>query len=1168
MPRRNNDFVHLHIHTEYSLLDGACKIKDLVSRCKELGMPAIAITDHGNMYGAVQFYTAAKEQGVKPILGCELYVAPESRFKKESKTDKRYFHLTVLAKNEVGYKNLLKLVSAGYLEGFYFRPRVDKEILSQYAEGLVVLSGCLQGEIPQLLLAGKVEEAAAVASFYKDLYGDDFYLEMQDLGLAEQKIVNQGMVKLAKDLKIKLVATNDIHYVRKEDAYSQDVMICIQTGRFLDEKNRMKLGGEEFYLKSPEEMQALFSFAPEALKNTVGIAEKCNVDLGIGQNHLPHFTVPKGETAESYLEKMVWEGIQTRYGVFSERDGKDKMLIPPEVAERVRYELSVIEKMDFAPYFLIVQDFVNFAKKSDIEVGPGRGSAAGSIVSYALNITTVDPLKFGLLFERFLNPERVSMPDIDIDFCIDRRQEVIDYVTKKYGADHVAQIITFGTMAARGAIRDVGRVQRMPLPEVDKIAKMIPFGPGITIDFALGSQKDLKKLYDKDANVKRLLDTAKSLEGKVRHASVHAAGVVISRDPLTDYCPLQKVSGDQVVTQYPMTDLEKIGLLKMDFLGLRNLTMIAYTLKIIKRTNQLDLDIEKIPFNDQKTFDLFCRGDTVGVFQLESRGMRSLIKDLKPEIFEEVIALLALYRPGPLESGMVEDFIKRKHKRVPVVYDLPQLQPILSGTYGVILYQEQVMQIASKVAGFSLGQADVLRRAMGKKKAKEMDKLKEEFVAGAVKRGVSHHKATHLFNLCAKFAGYGFNKSHSTTYAVISYQTAYLKANYPKEFMAALLTSVSGNTDKLVSYIQECGRMEIPVLPPEINESFRNFTVTEQGVRFGISAIKNVGEGAVDFIINDKKEKGPYRDLVDFVKRMDLRVCNKRVIESLIKSGGMDAFGRSRGYLLAVLSPLMDKIGRQQKNVNQAQGSLFAMPEIDAISLDQLGSSVEVKEFNPEELLKMEKEMLGLYISGHPLTHVKEKLEGQVTLRLADLQEKKEGMAVVVGGVLLQCRRLTTRRKEAMMVANLEDLSGNAQVVIFPKAFEKYANLLDEDKAIIIRGKVNRDMRSDEFNIVVDSVESLDSFESRRALFIDMDGLADDKMLGQLKKLLDANPGSDPVYMMVEDKVIETGDDCKVAISPELVADLESILGEGNVRVEIKSYKKESAAAPEEILSF
>ncbi|MFA5875928.1 MAG: DNA polymerase III subunit alpha, partial [Candidatus Margulisiibacteriota bacterium] len=884
MPQSTHPFVHLHTHTEYSLLDGACKIGNLLDRAVELKMPALAITDHGNLCGAVQFYTEAKDRGIKPIIGCELYVAPESRFTKGNSAGVNYYHLTVLAKDGAGYKNLLKLVSLASLEGFYFKPRVDHELLAAYCRGLVVLSGCLKGEIPNLILQGDAARARECAEFYKSIFGDDFYIEIMDLALPDQHKVNPLLIKLANDLNIKLVASNDIHYIRKEDAYSQEVMLCIQTGKFLDDPDRMYLGSDEFYMKSPEEMRTLFSDVPQALASSLEIAEKCNVDLGIGQNHLPRFTVPPGETPESYLEKKTWDGIQAKFAVEIEEEGERKRLIPPEVAERVRYELSIIEKMGFAPYFLIVQDFVAFAKKSGISVGPGRGSAAGSIVSYALDITTVDPLKFGLLFERFLNPERITMPDIDIDFCIDRRQEVIDYVTQKYGSDHVAQIITFGTMAARAAIRDVGRVQRMPLPEVDKIAKMIPFGPGVTIDFALESQKDLKALYQKGAAVKKLIDTAKHLEGKIRHASVHAAGVVISRDPLTEYCPLQRVSGNQIVTQYSMTDLEKIGLLKMDFLGLRNLTMIAYATEIIKRTQGINLDIEKIPLQDQKTYNLLCDGETMGIFQLESRGMRGLIKDLKPRVFEEVIALLALYRPGPLESGMVEDFVKRKHKQVPVVYDLPELKPILDETYGVILYQEQVMQIASRVGGFTLGEADVLRRAMGKKKAKEMAALKEKFIDGAVKRGVSKNKAAHLFNLCEKFAGYGFNKSHSTTYAIISYQTAYLKANYPKEFMAALLTSVSGNTDKLVTYISECAHMHIPILPPSVNESMRNFTVTPEGIRFGLSAVKNVGEGAHEIIISERKQNGPYQSVEDFVSRMDLRVCNKRVLESLIKS--------------------------------------------------------------------------------------------------------------------------------------------------------------------------------------------------------------------------------------------------------------------------------------------
>ena len=876
-------------------------------------MHSLAVTDHGNMYAVVDFYLQAKEFGIKPLVGCELYVAPRSRFDKETKEDRSPYHLTVLAKDKTGYKNLLKLVSLASLEGFYSRPRVDRELLEKYHAGLVVLSGCPKGEVPTLLLEGREQKAEEAVNWHREIFGEDYYLEIMDLNLPDFKELRPKLTEFSRRVNIPLVATNDIHCVRREDAYSQDVLLCIQTNAFLDDEKRLKFNTEEFYLKSGTEMAELFSDIPEALKTTFEIAEKCNLELETGVLHLPNFVVPEGETPESYLEKLAWEGIKKKYGT----------LLPPETIDRVKYELYTIEKMGYAPYFLIVQDFINWAKEHGIQVGPGRGSAAGSIVSYSLGITNIDPLKYGLIFERFLNLERVTMPDIDIDFCFERRGEVIDYVSKKYGADHVAQIVTFGTMAARGAIRDVGRVQRMPLPEVDRIAKLVPFGPEITLDKALESVKEIKTLYEKDEKVKALIDTARKLEGMVRHASVHAAGVVISQEPLTEYTPLQKIDENVTVTQYSMEDLEKIGLLKMDFLGLRNLTMIGHAVEILKRTQGLELAMNNIPLDDPRTYKLLSEGETLGVFQLESRGMRALIKDLRPSNFDEIIALLALYRPGPLESGMVEDYVKRKNKQIPIRYELPELQPILRETYGVILYQEQVMEIAGRIAGFSMGQADVLRAAMGKKKTKEMAMQKEFFIEGAVKRGVSKHKATELFNLCAKFAGYGFNKSHSTSYAMISYQTAYLKANYPVEFMAALLTSVMGNTDKVTAYIAEAKKMKIKILPPDINESYRNFTVTKEGIRFGLTAIKNVGVAALDSIIEAKETGGHFASFYDFCKRVDTRTANKKVIESLIKAGTFDSFGQGRAFLLATFEKTMNKSSAEQKEIASGQGMLF-----------------------------------------------------------------------------------------------------------------------------------------------------------------------------------------------------------------------------------------------------
>ena len=1155
MPRQ---FVHLHVHSEFSLLDGAIKIAELVKKVKELNMPAVALTDHGNMYAAVKFFIECKNNGIKPILGCELYLAPRTRLHKETKEDRSQFHLTLLAKNEEGYKNLVKLVSLASLEGFYNKPRIDKELIEKYYKGLVCLSGCLQGEIGAHLIDNQEEKAIEAMSYYKKLFGEDFYIEIMDMGLADQKAVNPKIVEIAKKLNIKLVATNDAHYLNQKDAFAQDVLLCIGTNSFLDQEKRLRFDNDQFYLKSQEEMAEIFKDIPEALDNTLEVADKCMFELETGKLHLPNFEVPKGETPDTYLEKLVWEGIKKIYGKKIEGMGQEKLMVPPEVNDRVKYEIYTIEKMGYSAYFLIVQDFINFAKNNGIQVGPGRGSAAGSIVSYALGITNIDPLKYGLIFERFLNIERVSMPDIDIDFCFERRQEVIDYVNKKYGTDHVAQIVTFGTMAARGAIRDVGRVQKFPLSEVDKIAKMIPFGPKMTIDDGLNLNKELKELYDKDEKVRDLIDTAKKLEGLSRHASVHAAGVVISEKPLMDHLPLQRLAENSIVTQYQMTDLEKIGLLKMDFLGLRNLTMIAHAVVLVKENHGIELDIDNLPLNDQKTFSLLMSGEAVGIFQLESRGMRGLIKDLQPDNFEEIIALLALYRPGPLESGMVDDYVKRKHKKIPVHYELPELIPILEETHGVILYQEQVMGIASKVAGFTMGQADVLRAAMGKKKVKEMEKQKERFIEGAVKRGVSRHKAAELFNICAKFAGYGFNKSHSTAYSMISYQTAYLKANYPQEFMAALLTSVMGNTDKVTLYISEAQRMGIKILPPDVNFSSRTFTVVPEGIRFGLTAIKNVGVGAIDSILESRKKEGKFKSLLDFCRRIDTRACNKKVIESLIKSGSMDSFQKTRGYLLSIFEKVLSKASSEQKERASGQIFLFDVkPEAyQEPSDDYFLGDVTPVEFAPDELLRMEKELLGLYISNHPLENLKDSLEGQVEYRIADVAEKYEGDIIKIGGLLTSIRKITTKKGDLMMVATLEDLSGSIPLIIFPKTYNKYVHLLTDDAVIIVKGKLNRDTRTEEMNVWAETIDTLVELEKVRSLHIEIIDIKDKSILERLKEALLFYRGNEPVMIYYDGQRVSAGSKYRVDINPELVERIEGLLGTGSARVEQRHTKK------------
>ena len=1144
MPHREK-FVHLHIHTEYSLLDGACRISDLLKRAKELGMHSLAVTDHGNMYAAVDFFLQAKEAGIKPIIGCEMYVAPRTRFDKETKQDRSPYHLTILARNIIGYKNLMKLASLASIEGFYSRPRVDRALLEKYHDGLVVLSGCAEGEVGRWLMEDNEEKARQAVGFHKGLWGDDFYLEVMDLSLEKFKELKPKLAKLAQDTGTKLVATNDVHCVRREDAYLQDVLLCIQTNAYLDDEKRFKFNSQEFYLKSYAEMAEIFSDMPEALACTHEIAEKCNLEIETGVLHLPDFPVPAGETAESHLEDLTWEGIKRKYGT----------LLPPEVIDRVKYELYTIEKMEYASYFLIVQDFINWAKSQGIQVGPGRGSAAGSIVSYALGITNIDPLKYGLIFERFLNIERITMPDIDVDFCFERRGEVIDYVTKKYGSDRVAQIITFGTMAARAAIRDVGRVQRMPLPEVDRIAKLVPFGPEVNLEKALESVKDLRALYEKDERIKKLIDTAKGIEGMVRHASVHAAGVVISKEPLIEYSPLQKLDENVTVTQYAMKDLEKIGLLKMDFLGLRNLTMIAYAVEILKRTRDIELDMNTVPIDDLNTYRLLSAGETIGVFQLESRGMRALIKDLRPSTFEEIVALLALYRPGPLESGMVDDYVKRKHRKVPIHYELPELQPILRETNGVILYQEQVMEIASKIAGFSMGQADLLRAAMGKKKAKEMAMQKEFFVEGAVKRGFSKHKATELFNLCAKFAGYGFNKSHSTSYALISYQTAYLKANHPGEFMAALLTSVMGNTDKVRLYLAESQKMNIKILPPDVNESERNFTVTRDGIRFGLTAIKNVGIAAIDSILLARGGGGPFSSLDDFYRRVDTRTANKKVVESLIKAGAFDSFGQGRAYLLAHFEKVMSRVSAEMKERASGQEALFEILS----TVDSRQSTVgeeEVAEFSPDQLLRMEKELLGLYISSHPLERLRESLEAQTNVHVADITEMNEGEGVKVGGLLSDCKRFVTKRGDTMLTANLEDMTGSVQLVVFPKAFERCAPFLNDDEVVIIKGKLNRDFRTEELNVMADTVEPLEELEKVRSLHIELIDVKDKQLLSTMKEVLVLHHGGDPVFIRMDGKSVELGKNHWVDINPDLIEQLEKMLGQGAVNVEFSVQKK------------
>jgi len=1129
-------FVHLHVHSEYSMSDAVPDIKGLITRTKELGMDAIALTDHGNLFGAVDFFLEAKKQGIKAIIGCEVYVAPRLLTDKDGKRDAGGRHLVLLAKNEIGYKNLTKIVSRSHLEGFYYKPRTDLEELKKYHEGLIALSGSLSGEIPRKILEGNLEEAEMAIKRYQEIFGSDFYLEIQNHGPGHERQmrIREAYKTLSPKLNVPLVATNEVHYLIEKDAPAQDAMMCVHMGEIIENINRPKFESNQMYLKSPDEMKELFQEFPEAISNTLKIAEACQFQFKLGEYHLPHFDVPEGKTAFSYMSELTWEGLKERYPE-----------ITSEIKTRTEFELSVIEKMGYAAYFLIVADFINWAKRNKIEVGPGRGSAAGSIVAYSLGITNIDPLKYALLFERFLNPERISMPDIDVDFCIRRREEVIDYVTKKYGADRVAQIVTFGTMAARGVIRDVGRVQNVPLQIVDRVAKMVPAEIGITLSKALEQNPDLKKAYDSDVVIRNLFSMAQQLEGKVRHASTHAAGVVISKNPLTELVPLAK-NEEQVVTQYSMLDLEKLGLLKMDFLGLRNLTMLADARALIKLTHNVEIDLDHLPLDDAKTYETLCSGDTWGIFQLESSGMRGLIKRLKPSTFEDIVALLALYRPGPLGSGMVDDFINNKHGKTEIKYELSELESILKPTYGLILYQEQVMQIASSLAGFSMGQADTMRRAMGKKDAEQMMKLREQFIAGAVAKKVNQDKAAKIFDLCAKFAEYGFNKSHSAAYAVISYQTAYLKTNYPVEFMAAILSSVASSIDKVAEYIDACKTMQIEVMPPDINHSRQSFTVVHGAIRFGFKAIKNLGDGAIESIIKNRDEKGPYISLSDFLSRVDLRLVNKRALEALIKCGAMDEFGKRSG-LLKVMETSLESANRRQKTKATGQVSLFGAAMDSGESLQD--ALPDEPEFPRLDLLKMEKELIGIYVTDHPLNLVAGgRFETKVKNFSRELLELPENSVVKVGGIITSLRKIVTKTNRQMLAGTIEDTKGKFNFVLFPQQYEQWSDYFTEDGIILIEGKVT--VNRDEPQVVVEKVEKIEAGSHKQLFHVEIKGIDDAVLLNQLKTLLSSSPGATPVVLHTLDAKVLTDEASWVNVTPALITGISELVGKGRYWVE------------------
>ncbi len=1100
------------------------------------------MTDHGNMFGAVEFYETAMRNGIKPIIGSEVYIAPDSRFEKSSHgIQEASFHLILLAKNETGYKNLMRLVSLGFLEGFYYRPRIDKDLLLKYKDGLICTSSCLKGEIPHLIQTNQFDQAKKVIDEYKNIFGkENFYLEIQDNLIPEQDKVNRELIKLSKDLDLGLVATNDVHYLEKEHAKAHEILLCIQTQTTIDDPARMRLQTDEFYFKSKDEMQRTFGdIAPESIKNTMAIAEKCNVEFDFKTMHLPNYKVPEGKTKEGYLRELVEEGLKKRY------KDVDKTLV-----ERVEHEVKIIENSGYTSYFLIAWDFVHYAKENLIPVGPGRGSAAGSVVSYALGITDIDPLRYNLLFERFLNPDRISLPDIDIDFCYERRGEVIDYVIKKYSKDNVAQIITFGTMLAKAVIRDVGRALGMAYSDVDKIAKLVPNDLNMTLNHALEQEPELMNLYKADPKIAELIDTSLILEGLTRHASTHAAGVVISEKPLINYVPLYKIQEGQITTGYPMTSLEKIGLLKMDFLGLRTLTVINETVKIVKRTKGVDVKIDEIPIDDKKTYKLLANAESSGVFQLESSGMRDLLKKLKPERFEDIIALLALFRPGPIGSGMLDDFMKRKHGEINIRYDHKLLEPILKETYGIIVFQEQVMMIASTLAGFSLSQADNLRRAMAKKTPEVMTEMRQHFVDGSIKNGIDRRTSDKIFNQIEYFAGYGFNKSHSAAYAMISYRTAYLKANYPVEFMAALLTSEKDNLDKIAAYINEAIRMGIKILPPDINESLANFTVVGDSIRFGLVAVKNAGQGAIESIIDARQKNGKFKSIYDFTEKVDPRLVNRKVIESLIKCGALDSLGLYRSQLSAMVDKALEVAGDIHKDRLNGQLSFFDKFEDEENFKKTFQDTPNIPEWPENQLLAYEKEMLGFYITKHPLARFDKLLETYSTCSTTELRGVRDGDEVLIGGIIPKVKFTTTRKtNEKMAIMSLEDLDGVVEVLVFPATFSKSGGLIKQDAIVFVKGRVS--LREEEPKIIANEIASLESVRTKytKAILIEliMAGL-EKNVLDNLKRVLSRYPGKVPVYLRFKkpdgkNVTLSVGDSFCVEPHEGLIRDIEKIFG-------------------------
>lgn len=1142
MPR--SEFIHLHLHTQYSLLDGACRIKEILELANQYKMDSLCITDHGNMFGAIEFYVEAQRAGIKPIIGCEVYIASTNRFKKNSGgIDEASYHFILLARDEEGYQNLARLVSIGYLEGFYYRPRIDKEILSKYSKGLLGLSSCLKGEIPVLLQQNRFNDALKVADeFFHILGKDNFYLELQENSIPEQKLVNSGLIKISKELNIPVVATNDVHYLTRRHARAHEALLCIQTQTTLGDPNRLRFQTDEFYFKSPQEMKALFKENPEAIVNTVEIASRCNLELDFSKVHLPKYDPPFEKNKMEFLRELCLEGLNKRYKEITD-----------SIRERLEHELKIIEQTGFISYFLIVWDFIHYAKEHGIPTGPGRGSAAGSLVSFLLGITDIDPLIYGLLFERFLNPERLGLPDIDIDFCFERRQEVIDYVKEKYGQQNVAQIITFGTMQAKAVIRDVGRVMGMAYSDVDKIAKMIPLDPAINLKMSLESEPDLKNLYQTDPEITKLIDTAIDLEGLCRHASIHAAGVVISDTNLTEYMPLFKSADGKLSTGYSMQALEKIGLLKVDFLGLRTLTVIDQTIKIVKDRQNRTVEIESIPLDDSKTFRLLSSASTAGVFQLESSGMRDLLKKLNPSRFEDLIALLALYRPGPMGSGLLSDFIQRRHGRVPIRYDHKKLESILKDTYGIMVFQEQVMQIASELAGFSLTQADLLRRAMSKKIPEVMEQQRKNFVLGCRDNNISDTTANKIFDFIVYFSGYGFNKSHSAAYALISYRTAYLKANFPVEFMTALLNSERDNTDKIVEYVNEANHMGMQILPPDINESFAEFVVIDnKTIRFGLLAIKNVGRGAIDSIIESRRSKGEFKSLDDLSLRVDSRLVNKKVIESLIKCGSLDGFGLYRAQMMAMLAEVLERSSHIQQQRQSGQLSFFDMDiKQSGFRTTATNNITQIKEWPEPQLLSFEKEMLGFYISGHPLARYAKQIKRFSQISTKNLPQHKDGDLIGIVGLIVKIKQTMTRKKqEKMAILKLEDLDGVVEVLIFPTTFRQVYKDIQPNIIVLVRGRVN--LREETPKIIAQDLVSIEKiYNLISAINLNLSGIREN-LFTSLKERLISSPGKVPIYLHLDSpsksriKLI-VGEEFFVQPSVDLIQDIETILGEDRI---------------------